>query len=1214
MAAVAFELPYLGAVTYSALFEAALAAGSIALSMMMRQSAPTPQFRSMSSAWGDTFPIVYNNFRIAGQVIQAGPVTQYDAGGGSFGGISGAGGSVGYNQTIAVAFCEGPKNIGRIWADNQVIYDPRPIQQAPFWQPHHIYSAGDIVLPTAGGTVQFTASNDGESGGSEPAWNNEQYAVTYDGTIAWIASHYVQRTFVGKQYNYTLRIYTGSEGQLPDASLEELAGVGFQPAYRGLVYIVLESFGLAKYGNRIPNFEAEIVGHTFIEDADLYGPAFGTNAITSPFLTDTLGNIYGVGGDNNVTNIKTLATVTKTNAQIQADAASFGFSSALASWSLLPLVGRYVIGVSCTNSPESINVILYAINTVGQLVPAGVKSYPFTLSGSTLIQNAIQATVRLDTGEVMIVYGDFATLNINIFLADTINALIGNWMLQPEGSRIVRIAEITGDYAATPQPYIGGGNTCSFVSTVLYVTLNKAVMDWHAAHSGGVGFNSFYKSLQPGNPNGVQLRIDTFSDGVSGVLTYTYGGPTIDFAWPFLDEGLDKAGNPGNTTSPTYDCWSVPAQVQAENGYPFSVWFARGYSDALNEIGGAQFQGNDILGWLQVDNVSGAPFDGSFSSPLSEPRIAFIVDSIYLSFQSGSDYFAKVGGFLPTNASLADICADVSRRVGLTVEDYDYSGLESVSPLGCAIITRAAARSFLEALQPAFFYDLVDIGEKIVGTLRSNGSLLLFVPEDDLGAGTDPATIVDRLSTVRSPDLEIPKDLSVNFYDYQNDYVQGSQNSKRNQVTQYSSGNSTISLPIVMTPADAANAAQRMLYLLWVERETKKLTLPLDYILLTPSDVIAAERNGQNHFLRISKATLDPSMVINVEGVSEDFGVYSLDAPGGLPGGGGGTINPVQPPVLAVLDTATLQSPDLQTPGVYLAGCSSVFGGGWDSEIVQESQDDSNFSTVATLMVQAAMGNAKSVLGNCARWTVFDRVNTLDVTLLNGVLGNAAESDMIANFTNIAWLSNGEIVQFATAEFLGGSSWRLSDLLRGRFGTETFIGTATGKEQFVMLNPFGMGNVSYSPSDIGSVRYWQGVNDAPPDGGNSGVQTLTMVTRRLLPWAPYHMRGARDGPGNLTVTGLRRMRWRGRPLWHPPETDTPVAMSIDVYSGPSVVRTLTATLSVHGSGIIDPSTFEAYYAELDQVADFGSPQASVSIKAYELNAVVGRGYGGSATV
>ena len=80
------------------------------------------------------------------------------------------------------------------------------------------------------------------------------------------------------------------------------------------------------------------------------------------------------------------------------------------------------------------------------------------------------------------------------------------------------------------------------------------------------------------------------------------------------------------------------------------------------------------------------------------------------------------------------------------------------------------------------------------------------------------------------------------------------------------------------------------------------------------------------------------------------------------------------------------------------------------------------------------------------------------------------------------------------------------------------------------------------------------------------------------------------------------------------KTNLPVTVQINILNGSTVVRTLTSTLSANGSGVTSASDFTAYYAEADQVIDFGSKQASVSVMAYALNALVGRGYGGAETI
>jgi len=57
---------------------------------------------------------------------------------------------------------------------------------------------------------------------------------------------------------YTLRVYKGSEDQLPDSLISSIEGADKTPAYRGLAYVIFEDFPIADYGNRIPNFTFEV--------------------------------------------------------------------------------------------------------------------------------------------------------------------------------------------------------------------------------------------------------------------------------------------------------------------------------------------------------------------------------------------------------------------------------------------------------------------------------------------------------------------------------------------------------------------------------------------------------------------------------------------------------------------------------------------------------------------------------------------------------------------------------------------------------------------------------------------------------------------------------------------------------------------------------------------------------------------------------------------
>jgi hypothetical protein len=66
----------------------------------------------------------------------------------------------------------------------------------------------------------------------------------------------------GKEIDLTeieMRVYTGSETQLPDPLIEAKQGTGDAPAYRGVAYVIFDHLALDPYGNRIPLFQFEVV-------------------------------------------------------------------------------------------------------------------------------------------------------------------------------------------------------------------------------------------------------------------------------------------------------------------------------------------------------------------------------------------------------------------------------------------------------------------------------------------------------------------------------------------------------------------------------------------------------------------------------------------------------------------------------------------------------------------------------------------------------------------------------------------------------------------------------------------------------------------------------------------------------------------------------------------------------------------------------------------
>ena len=100
-------------------------------------------------------------------------------------------------------------------------------------------------------------------GAPKPKVNEYSYSVSLaialcEGEILRVGRIWADGNEISTR-DLNLRVYVGSEDQLPDPLIEAVEGIGKAPAYRGLAYIVIEDLELAPYGNRVPQFSFEVV-------------------------------------------------------------------------------------------------------------------------------------------------------------------------------------------------------------------------------------------------------------------------------------------------------------------------------------------------------------------------------------------------------------------------------------------------------------------------------------------------------------------------------------------------------------------------------------------------------------------------------------------------------------------------------------------------------------------------------------------------------------------------------------------------------------------------------------------------------------------------------------------------------------------------------------------------------------------------------------------
>lgn len=143
---------------------------------------------------------------------------------------------------------------------------------------------GGHVIWATGFKETVTSSGGGKGAPSSPKRNDYNYSVSLalglcEGEITGISRVWADGREISLQ-DVTMRVYPGSEDQLPDPKIEAVEGSGTVPAYRGTAYVVFEDLDLAPYGNRVPQFSFEVArpAPVELEEAEIE-PTRGTKAV-----------------------------------------------------------------------------------------------------------------------------------------------------------------------------------------------------------------------------------------------------------------------------------------------------------------------------------------------------------------------------------------------------------------------------------------------------------------------------------------------------------------------------------------------------------------------------------------------------------------------------------------------------------------------------------------------------------------------------------------------------------------------------------------------------------------------------------------------------------------------------------------------------------------------------------------------------------------------
>lgn len=139
-------------------------------------------------------------------------------------------------------------------------------------------------------TTNVSASSSGGKGAPKaPQTKTYSYSVSLaiavaQGEISRVGRIWADGQILAKT-DLNMRVYRGTETQLPDALMAALDGTENVPALRGTAYVVIEDLELGAFGNRVPQLSFEIVR-----------PSRRSAPLETPLMTDLVSGVALIPG------------------------------------------------------------------------------------------------------------------------------------------------------------------------------------------------------------------------------------------------------------------------------------------------------------------------------------------------------------------------------------------------------------------------------------------------------------------------------------------------------------------------------------------------------------------------------------------------------------------------------------------------------------------------------------------------------------------------------------------------------------------------------------------------------------------------------------------------------------------------------------------------------------------------------------------------------
>lgn len=1009
---------------------------------------------------------------------------------------------------------------------------------------------------------------------------------------------YTARLLASDEYASTFTLYLGTEDQLPDPTLEAELGVDNVPAFRGLAYMVYPERHLKpEQAHRHPQFKVEILRGS--ERRRSIPPTYADESIFDGFQQPDLYAGWDQGyyvsfdqvGDPQGMRVFRLSDNTEIGQYPQSSYyAGLSGSLFLRQGTMIGLDGLVYFSLLTGGS----NFILVCIDP---LTGARLRDGPGSTSG--IFRDAWESCDSFWTPGGHLILIGASSINPQFTLYDS--------------QSLESIAEFSGARARTK--VIGGSPGRAYA--INYPTTNSGVGPTAIVYDvTALGTSPFtgdwITSIADGDEIAPSDIVPTWTRilEVDGLFFDEEDGTLI-----FTVRGGGESSTPTEHAIAKWDpvsktlVWVTPVASQ------LIIWPTGNHTSRVRSgrlsfaiVGPSSVEldtrtgqvrrtiawdgaapGDEIVDeeyWLP-NNPSGATVYDARSNRI----LTFVIDA--------GPWILELGAPV-SEVSLADIVRDICLRSGLLDEQIDVTELEDEIVNGYALTREITGRGGIDPLRSQGLFDIVESDRVLRFPVRGRVPSVTL-EQSMLGAYHETEQRPPAVTTRKIQDTELPRQVRVRYMSLGRDYETGEQLSPA-RLTTASVNDVTVDLPIVLTDDRAAQIAEIVMRDAWAARWPHEFALDYRAHALEPADVVLLPVDGRLYRVRIVAITDEGLVLRRVLAVRDDDGSYTSTAVASSPQRPPQVLHLLGESQLLLLDLPALQEEDGDSAGLYVGVYRTGIGQTWPGAVVYKSVDGGqSYQSVLGVDQQITHGFVVSApAGDGYTWADGEVV----VDIEHGTLADRTDAALFsgANGAAIGGPGRWQIVQFGRQELIEPGRYRLTRLLLGRRGTEHMIDAIEPGDRFVFLSGPGLYRLPLQTGEIDAERHYKAVTIGRPVTGGLALP-FAGGAAPLKPFSPVYVRGTREGD-DLTITWLRRDRLShtlrdGVPL---PMSEAVESYSVDVMDGDDVVRT------------IDTSTTSAPYTAAQQSADFGSAQASVTVRIHQVSATVGRGTPAEATV